>query len=138
MLTMTKTWPPFLPRALVHWSYGMMAPYQGDTSWNADFRYEGLLNNGKWETIDLARYMPYGFGERNVRKFLRIYQTLDTDGQRSKFNLFAQQVLALERKRGIPYQAVRVTYEQWPRSPAGYEYLHLPAFTTYLPITEVR
>ena len=39
LMTMFRLWLP--PRGPVHWAYGMMAPYQGDTSWNADFVYEG-------------------------------------------------------------------------------------------------
>lgn len=129
VLTMTKHEPP-LPYALVHWSYGMMAPYQGDTSWNADFVYEGRLPDGSWEKIDLDSYLPYGFGERNVRKFLRVYKRLGPDGHRRMFRQYAIGLLEKERTKGKQYDAVRVFFDQWPRSPAGYSFLYLPAFTT--------
>lgn len=127
VFTMTKLEPP-LPDQLVRWSYGMMAPYQGDTSWNADFVYEGRLPDGSWETIDVDPYMPYGFGERNVRKFLRVYARFGLPMQRRKFTEFGQQLLDRERARGRQYSAVRIFFESWPRSPAGYGHLRTPLF----------
>lgn len=116
----------------------MMAPYQGDTSWNADFVYEGQLPDGSWEAIDLDRYMPYEFGERNVRKFLRVYSRYGNLEHRRKFTEFALQVLDRERVRGMSYSAVRVFFDQWDRSPAGYDYLRTPLFTRRELVTEAR
>ena len=115
-----------------------MAPYQGDTSWNADFVYEGQKPDGTWEPIDVDAYMPYGFGERNVRKFLRVYQGLGPLGHRKKFLEYALMLLDRERANGRNYQAVRVWFEQWDRSPAGYEFLRLPAFTSRELLAEAR
>jgi hypothetical protein len=129
VLTMSKMEPP-LPYALVHWSYGMMAPYQGDTDWSADFVYEGKLPNGTWEKIDVDSYLPYGFGERNVRKFMRVYSRLGPDGHRRMFRQYALLLLERERARGKQYSSIRVFFDTWPRSPAGYSFLYLPAFTT--------
>ena len=123
-----------LPKWVTRWSYGMMAPYQGDTPWNADFVYEGRLPGGAWKRIDIDAYMPYGFGERNARKFFRVY---DDAARRGKFAGFALLLLDRERAHGRPYEAVRITYEQWDRSPAGYEFLRLPAFTMRQLLTEV-
>lgn len=136
VLTMFKVRLP--PYPLVHWAYGMMAPYQGDTSWNADFVYEGLRGDGAWESIDVDAYMPYGFGERNVRKFLRIYKGLGDAGHRQKFGEFALLLLDRERAHGREYRAVRVWFEQWPRSPAGYGYLHTPLFTARELVIQVQ
>jgi hypothetical protein len=129
VLTMSKYEPPF-PRTLVHWSYGMMAPYQGDTSWNADFVYEGQLPDGTWEKINLDHYLPYEFGERNVRKFLRIYRGLGPAGHRRKFREYATLLRDHEKAAGRVYGSIRVYFDTWPRSPAGYSFLYLPAFTT--------
>ena len=129
IFTIFKIEFPF-PAWVTHWSYGMMAPYQGDTSWNADFVYQGQTKDGKWHPIDLDFYMPYGFGERNTRKFLRVYQTLSEAVQESKFRQFAQLILDHEREHGRPYVSIRGYFDQWNRSPAGYEFLHTPLFTT--------
>lgn len=135
--TMTKIEFP-LPEWVIHWNYGMMAPYQGDTTWSADFVYEGQLPDGSWEAINIDLYMPYEFGERNVRKFLRIYQGLGIPGHRAKFSEFALLLLERERKRGKDYQAVRIWFEQWDRSPGGYEFLRTPLFTTRTFVTQVQ
>ncbi len=127
-----------LPEAVTHWSYGMIAPYQGDTSWNGDFIYEGQRSDGSWEVIDLDPYMPYIFGEQNARKFLRVYQRLGNLDHRRKFGEFALLVLDRERARGKSYQAIRVWFDQWDRSPAGYEYLHTPEFTRRELVTTAR
>lgn len=127
--TLFKIEFPF-PEWVTHWSYGMMAPYQGDTSWSADFIYEGQRADGTWEVINLDPYMPYGFGERNVRKFLRVYQILGEEVQEAKFREFATLLRERERAKGRDYQSIRGFFDQWERSPAGYEYLHTPLFTT--------
>lgn len=133
---MTKLEFP-LPEWVTHWSYGMMAPYQGDTSWNGDFLYEGQLPDGTWEPIDVDAYLPYSFGERNVRKFLRVYQRYGDAEHRRRFGEFALLLLEREQDRGRPYTSVRVFFDQWERSPAGYEYLHTPLFTTRELVTQV-
>ena len=129
VFTMTKLEPP-LPEDVLRWSYGMMAPYQGDTSWNADFVYEGQLPDGSWEAIDVDPYMPYGFGERNVRKFLRVYEREGLPMQRRKFTEFGQLLLDRERARGKQYSELRVFFESWPRSPISYDALRTPLFRT--------
>ena len=137
LFTFTKTAFP-QPEWVTHWSYGMMAPYQGDTSWNGDFIYQGQLSDGTWETINLDPYMPYIFGERNVRKFLRIYQRYGNLEHRKKFTEYALQLLDRERVRGKHYLAIRVYFDQWDRSPAGYEFLHTPLFTARELVTQAR
>lgn len=136
VLTMTKF--QLLPMSILRWSYGMMAPYQGDTPWNADFTYEGRLPDGSWQLIDIAYYFPHQFGEANVRRFIRTYQASGTLEHRDKFTEFAEVLLAHEHARGKKYDAVRIWYEEWPRSPAGYSALHLPAFTTRQFVTQAE
>ncbi len=126
------------PGWVTRWSYGMMAPYQGDTSWNADFVYEGELPDGTRTVINLDPYMPYGFGERNQRKFLTAFKTKDGSLQRRKFTEFALLLLDRERARGNKYRAIRVYSERWDRSPGGYAFLHTPVFTTREFLTQVQ
>lgn len=117
-----------LPYRVIHWSYGMMAPYQGDTTWNADLRAVAELPDGTRERVDIDQYLPFGFGERNVRKFLRFYAKRGVAGQRAKFTEFAEQLLRRERARGKQYTSLDLTFERWPRSPIGFEALRLPHF----------
>ena len=136
--TMTRITLPGIPKVFTYWSYSMMAPYQGDVSWNADLYIEGELPDGTWEQVTLDRYMPHGFGERNVRKFFRMY---GFNGDRSKRPMYAAyllQVLDRERERGKPYKSLRAYFDQWDRSPAGFEFLHLPLFTSRQFITQVQ
>lgn len=135
--TFTKVASP-LPERIFRWNYGMMAPYQADTSWNFDVLYEGRLPNGEWQTIDIDRYMPYGFGERMVRKYLLAYVHEGEVVRRQKFTELASLVLAHERERGSPYTAVRVYLDTWDRSPAGYEALHVPSLTYRELLTTVQ
>ncbi len=137
--TFTRIPVPLVPWELQYYSYGMMAPYQGDTPWNGDFLYEGMLPDGTWETITTDRYLPYGFGERNVRKVLRKYVGSGPGVRQRKFTDFALQLLDRERERGKPYRSVRITYEQWPRSNAGYAFLrHEPFFLERQLVTQVQ
>jgi hypothetical protein len=135
--TMTKHEFPFLPYPVIHWSYGMMAPYQGDTDWNADLRAEGL-KDGSWERIDLNPYFPFGHGEKNVRMFLRIYLGRGLNGQRDKYTELALQILDRERERGKEYASVRLYFDTWWRSPDGFEALRLPGFTESEFLTQVQ
>ncbi len=135
--TMTKTAFP-LPHPVIRWNYGMMAPYQGDTTWNADFIYEGRRADGTWEVINTDPYLPHGFGEKNVRKFMRVFAYLGGLGHRVKFGEYALLLMDRERARGRDYRAIRVWFDQWDRSPAGYEYLHTPLFTTRELVTQVQ
>ncbi|MBI3331858.1 hypothetical protein HYZ99_02755 [Candidatus Peregrinibacteria bacterium] len=135
LYTMVRVTPP-IPRLLLFWSYGMMAPYQGDTWFNDDLRAEGQLPDGSFELISLDPYIPTGFGERNVRKHLKTFQP-DHDTYRRKFTAFARALLERERARGKLYDAVRLTWLSWPRSPEGYDALKHPPFLTEEFITQV-
>ncbi len=135
LYTMLRIKPP-VPRLLLYWSYGMMAPYQGDTWFNDDLRAEGKLADGTWEEISLDRYLPAGPGEKNVRKHLKTFQP-DHDTYRRKFTTFALQLLARERDQGKPYDAVRLMWLSWPRSPAGHDYLKMSPYMTEEFITQV-
>ncbi len=127
-----------LPYAWFHWNYGMMSPYQGDVSWNKGLMVEGELPNGKHALVDLEPYLPYGFGERNVRLFMRMFLSLGEQAYRDKFAQLGLMILDRERAAGRPYTSLTLRFDQWPRSPAGYEFLHLPLFTTQEFITRVQ
>jgi hypothetical protein len=138
ILTMTKVSVPLAPRRLVLWSYGMMAPYQGDTDWNGELVLYGKLPDGTVHQLALEEYLPYGFGELNVRQFLRVYQVRGELAHKEQFTKLGLQLLEHERAQGRPYQLLTLAMHRWERSPAGYYYLHTPLFTEVQPLTQVR
>jgi hypothetical protein len=137
--TMTRVRPvPYPLWPLVQMSYGMMAPYQGDTEINEDLIAEGKRPDGKWERIHLDPYFPVGFGEKNVRKFLRSFKAQGTEVHRRKYTEFAWKLLERERRRGRPCEAVRLLWQEWERSPAGFHFLQHEPFVSTQFITQVQ
>jgi hypothetical protein len=128
---------PGIPYRVLLWAYGMMAPYQGDDEWNGALRVEARGPDSAWQTIDIARYMPYGFGERNAREFFRVFEVGGEDAQKEKVTEFARQLLEREQARGMPYRAIRISFEKWPRSPGGFEQLRLEPFIQRTFLTQV-
>jgi hypothetical protein len=126
--TITALRVPGIPYLVLRWAYGMMAPYQGDNEWNRALLVEARLPDGTWTPVDISRYMPYGFGERNAREFFRVFEPKGDAYKKQKIGEFASQILAKERARGMPYAALRVSFEDWPRSPGGFEHLRHDPF----------
>lgn len=114
-----------LPWILIRWSYNMMAPYQGDTDINEELVAEGLTDQGTWSRIDLAPYLPFGPGERNVRMYLRSFRSSEDELAVGAYKTFAAKLLEVENtyQGGRPWKAVRLTWEEWPRSPEGFDAL---------------
>lgn len=125
------------PEPVVIFAYGMMAPYQADSEWNTDFIAEGLQGTA-WHPIDLAPYYPFGFGETNVRKHLITFHWRGAESDQRARASQALQILALERRRGHSYTAVRIIQQQWPRSPEGFDALRKKPYMTSEVLTEVR
>ena len=137
LFTMTRIVFPF-PFIVIFWSYGMMAPYQSDTAFNSEIIYEGVLPEGETCRVNIIPYMPYAMPVRDARESLHIYEFLGGAGLRAMFTAFGQQVLDRERKHGAKWTAIRIYRETWPRSPAGYGFLHTPVFTTRILLTTVQ
>lgn len=114
LLTVFRIWLP-LPRTLLLFSYGMMAPYQGYERMNADLRAEGQDQEGVWQPIDLSPYFPVIRGEEHIRKYYMIFGY--------KHPAFAKKLLMVERQKGNDITAVRLYWDQWQPSPLGYEAL---------------
>lgn len=129
---------PLLPQFLVYWSYGMMAPYQGDDLWNSALVVQGKKQGGAWAPVSLDRYMPYGAGERNAREFFRVFTARGPQAQRDALQQFLLQLQRHERERGSAYISLRAYWDTWPRSPGGFEFLHQPLFTTRQLITQIQ
>ena len=125
---------PFVPTVLTNFSYQTMAPYQGFTTYHTEILAEGKTANGSWQRIDLTPYVAGASGERIVRMQMNSFRKHGDDALITAYKKRAQQILTIEVRQGKPYKAVRISREQWPLSPAGYNFLHLPAFTDRLHI----
>ena len=119
-----------LPISVVGYFYGMMAPYQGYSPYNADLNAEGRRTDGVWERIDLQQYFPVSTGERTYRMNM---QTARNRGQRvaeASYEKFKALLNEHETQRGHIYSDIRLSFDVWPASPAGFIALRQPAFTT--------
>ena len=122
-------WPIFLRLPLTSIAYSMMAPYQSYTVRNIDLLAEGQLPDGTWHKIDLTPYFPFDSGETMDRKYLFTFRWRGSDAHLAAYHSLASQVLAHEQENGKPYKALRLSWQSWPASPAGYDALRLSAFT---------
>ena len=136
-LSIQRVTPPFIPRFFLYWSYGMMAPYQGDDAWNSALMTQGRRLDGAWVNVSLDRYMPYGAGERNAREFFRVFQAQGDDVKLAKLQDFLRQFQRHEAQQGNTYTSVRAYWDTWPRSTGGFQFLHQPLFTKRVFITQV-
>ena len=126
------------PRAAVLYAYGMMAPYQSYGLTHEEMLAEGRLPDGTWEVIDLARYYPVLFGERNVREYFAMYNYDIRPEMRDEHRqTWARRLLTLERERGKPYDRLRITWQQWPNMEGLFRENKFPAATQTEPMVEV-
>jgi hypothetical protein len=127
-----------LPWTLVRYSYGMMGPFESYNSKNPELVAEGLTREQTWEPIDLGTYFPTLRGERSARMHLLSYHfERDWDVRMAAYTSWALQVLKHEQEEGREIVSVRLFWEEWPVSPAGYEALRTPVFAERQFITQV-
>lgn len=125
-----------LPRRVVRYFYGMMAPYQGYSIYNFELFAEGKTESGSWETIDLLPYFPGSTGERTFREFLLSRRAQNEEATRRGYEHLARELRRKETEHGRIYSEVRLAFDTWPMAPDGYERLRLPAFTKHVdPLT---
>jgi len=145
LFTLTHTWLPLrfpLPSRLLHFSYATMAPFQGYVTTNAELIAEGRQEEGAWEPIDLARYVPLSPGIRNVWMHLRSFKRMENDDRQQEHMRARYRTLALllrdrEQQSGRDYRSVRLSWQEWPASPAGYRFLQHNPFAETKLITTV-
>lgn len=161
LFTMTKKEVfPFIPWRVTRYAYGMMAPYQGYSEYNVDLLAEGKRNepglvlrlrpasqgsaqddmgsNETWEVIDLDPYYPMMHrGSAIMYKRLRSFLVDGEDIHKQKYDELASLILKQERARGRAYEAVRLTWEEWPRSPEGFDAMRREENITEYFITEI-
>jgi hypothetical protein len=120
---------PFIPWEVLRYHYGMMAPYQGYTTYNVDLYAEGRTQHSAqndietWEPINLEPYYPTIPGTQIMYRRLRSFSFLEdilpgTHGE--KYRELATLLLEKERQKGHDYEAVRLTWQEWPMSPEGF------------------
>ncbi|TSC60805.1 MAG: hypothetical protein Greene041662_37 [Candidatus Peregrinibacteria bacterium Greene0416_62] len=118
-----------LPTPIIRYFYGMMAPYQGYSTHNAELVAEGQKTDGAWEVIDLLPYFPGSIGERTFREFLLSHRAQGKEATRQGYEHLIEQIRIQEAHRGRTYSDIRLAFDTWPMAPDGYETLRLPAFT---------
>ena len=129
VFTMTRIRIPLIPWPLVHWSYGMMAPFQGYTRISKELVVKGIRSDGTPEQVDLAPYSPFFYGEANIRTYFPPFIDEPAELQR-RYRFMAERLLALEREQGHGFDQLRLSFELWPASPAGYEFLRQESFVS--------
>jgi len=119
--TMTKVeWFPFIPWKVLRYHYGMMAPYQGYSTTNADLLAEGKKSDDTWEEIDLAPYYPMHRGSAIMYRRLRSFYPESKELHQKKYEELAALLKKHEGGRGRAYEAVRLTWIEWPTSIEGF------------------
>jgi hypothetical protein len=138
IMTLLHVYVPLAPFRLVFWAYGMMAPYQSDDPDNYQIVATGHFADGSTLRINTEKYLPYGPGERSARELYHLHSLPITAFHRARFVKFGLQLLELERRHGHDFVSVDIALHIWGRSPAGFEFLHQPLFTTIVPIVTVQ
>ncbi|OGJ60701.1 hypothetical protein A3C37_00710 [Candidatus Peribacteria bacterium RIFCSPHIGHO2_02_FULL_53_20] len=125
-----------LPTPVLRYFYGMMAPYQGYSTYNFELVAGGKTEEGAWEMIDLLPYFPGSTGERTFREFLLSRRAQGEEETRKGYEQLAGQLRRTEAEHGRSYTEIRLSFDTWPMARDGYEALRLPAFTRRVnPIT---
>jgi len=106
-----------IPWPIIRYSYGMMAPYQGYSTTNVDLLAEGKEEDGTWKTIDLDPYYPMIRGTQVMYRRLRSFHAQGAKVHKEKYTELAELLLG---KEGT-YESIRLTWQEWPVSPEGWD-----------------
>jgi hypothetical protein len=91
----------------------MMAPFQDYVENNSELIAEGQKSDGQWEKIVIAPYLPFSRGETAIRLRLSSFRG---DEKQKRYTYMAQRILELESQNGRQFSAVRLLWENWPKS----------------------
>lgn len=116
--TFTHQSPAFL-RPLTRFSYGMLAPYQGDSDENYDIAVVAWHQNMS-VLHPVHQYVPGIFGEKILRITMVFIPEKDIEGRRKAYTSFFSQILEHERDTGKQIDRFDVYSEVWQRSPLSY------------------
>lgn len=134
-ITFTHKVPPFLPR-ITHFSYGMLAPYQNDDDINVEPVVVAWEASGATTLLPIEGYFPGVRGERNSR--MRLEQVAGQDPQimARNYETILTQILLHERAAGRAFARLDLIWEEWPKSPLGYDALRMHSTRDF--ITQVQ
>jgi len=132
--TLFRRFPPLAPKPLVLFEYFLMAPFQEYNRENADLLAEGWVD-GSWVTIDLDPYYPTMIlGTRTMHRRLMTIERVGEEEHRKAFHLLAENIFLRETERGRGYRSVRLSWETWPKSTAGFTHLRHREFIERTPL----
>ncbi len=109
----------FVPM-LTHYSYAMLAPYQGDSDDNTELAvvaWQGQVST----LLPVDGYFPGIHGERHSRMFLTHIPEWEVLGKQSVYTGLFSQLLTHEHAKGMQWDRIDVYAEKWLRSPHSYE-----------------
>ena len=129
--------PFFILSDLTHFSYGMLAPYQGDSDQSHELAVVGWDSKGTSTLVPVDQYFPGDHGERNSRQFFETPYAFEKSFELPQTYVpFLTQILDHERAKGHPYERLDLWHDQWTRTPEGYDALRMHAIHTY--VTQVQ
>ena len=118
---------------LSEFSYGMLAPFQGDSDINAEVVLIAEEAGGATRILPVGRFFQGELGERTARSLL---EQLKGRGELSAlqeiYDPMLSQMLQHERERGHPYVSLSLYKEEWPKSAEGYEALRTRSIRTFI------
>ncbi len=137
-LITTVTHESPVPRlaAFTEFSYGMLAPYQGDDDQNREPVVVGTDASGTTTLVPVDLYFAGRHGERNARQRLQIFLFENERMREQALIPFLIQILEHEHRKGNPYVRLDWYEDQWTRSPQRYDANRMSA--THMFITSVR
>jgi hypothetical protein len=135
--TMVRIELPAIPHRVLFFFYGMMAPYQGYTTYNFDLLAEGKKVDGVWERIDLDPYYPMILGHRVMFRRLRSFHAAGEALSKQKYTELAMLLQKHEAEKGRTYESIRLMWQTWPMSTDGWDALRREPFVTNYPLTEI-
>ncbi len=124
--------PFFLLTALTDFSYGMLAPYQGDEDQNYELAVVGWDGQGRSTLVATDQYFPGDKGERISRQLFGTFTFKTPFGRAQKYVPFLTYILNYEGAKGHPYVRLEAYEDQWTRSPQGYDALRMRALHTFM------
>ena len=121
LFAFTKKQVSPIPWQVLRYSYGMMEPFQGYSTTNVDLLAEGLNDKGEWKTIDLDPYYPMILGTQIMYRRLRSFSFLGEEMHKQKYTELAELLLEREKRRGNQHPSIRLTWQEWPADPKGWD-----------------
>lgn len=119
--------------AFTDFAYGMLAPYQFDNPVNVDLAVVAWDKEGRSVLLSVASYFPGQLlGERNSRMRLEKLPDQSLPSMAAAYQKILRQILERERSAGHEYIRLDLSWEEWPRSPLGYDALRMTSVRHFI------